>query len=136
VIVVVPGPACVRSPVVDRVPTSGFEFCHAATLVRSRSVSEKCPVAIICILWGCPAGCEAEPIATEIDESVGEGAAIGCDWPHAQDESVGDGATVGFDWPHAQLERTMQIAEGRSRDFICPPLTPLNVKPAMTTEAI
>ena len=40
-IVVVPGPAWVRSPVVDIVPTSGFEFCHSATFVRSRSVSEK-----------------------------------------------------------------------------------------------
>lgn len=71
------------------VPTSGFEFCHSAKLVRSRSVSEKRPVAIIWILWGCPAGHKAGPNATEIDESVGDGA------------TIGDGATVGFDWLQA-----------------------------------
>ena len=86
-IVVVPGPTMVRSPVVDTVPTSGFEFCHSAKLVRSRSVSEKRPVAIIWIHWGCPG--EAGPIATEIDESVGD------------DATIGDGATVEFDWLQA-----------------------------------
>jgi hypothetical protein len=91
------------------VPTSGFELCHSATLVRSRSVSEKRPVAIIWILWGCPAGHEAGPIVTEIAESVGDGVT-----------SVGDGAIIGFDWLQAQLERTTQTAEALSGNVICP----------------
>jgi hypothetical protein len=81
VIVVVPAPTSVRSPVVDTVATSGFELCHADTFVRSRPVSGLRSVAII---WTIPG--EARPIiVTEMDESVGDGA-------------VGDGA---IDWPQA-----------------------------------
>src|SRR5258708_38775769 len=87
------------------VPTSGFEFCHAATLVRSRVASEKRPVAIIWILWGCPAGCEAGPIATEIDESVG------------------DGAAIGFDRAQAERESNTQTAKTWSREGMCSPVT-------------
>jgi hypothetical protein len=81
VTVVVPGPTKVRRPVVDTVATSGFEFCQAAILVRSRPVSSTRSVAII---WIIPGG--ARPIiVTEMDEIVGDGA-------------VGDGA---IDWPQA-----------------------------------
>ena len=111
--VVVPGPAWVRRPVVDIVPTSGFEFCHAATLVRSRSVSEKRPVAIIWMRCGCPSGREAGPIATETDESVGDDATVGVDCE----------APIGVDWLQAQLERSPQIAAVRRRDVTWPPVT-------------